>query len=877
MKNKILIIIFFLFFQNNIIFAKTAPIGSTSSVGSANIMFVLDTSGSMTGTPLQILKNAVNKIVQDPSLSTNSKFGVIEWNSVPYLRTGITPSTSTVTSIVNSLWATGGTNASTALQLTSNYWTTNFPSTVGCNKNFNIFITDGFFADPLQASLNVATSMYSRTNAQATTFVIGFIGGSASQLTQLASAGSGGKYQYYNAQNETALVDALKSAIQLVQAENLSFETPIITSEGATENKIYQSTFSYKPYKQWEGSITKKDYTNGVVGSTTYWDAGSLLNSRSYLDRKIWTVGPGLATESTLNNFTTTYWSSLKNSFNHSYITDQISTEKLINFVRGLDTYNQNNSGTSVQRWKLADIYNSRLTIVGPPSESVSASANANLDIRYRNDNGYAAFKSSNVSRREILLAGSNGGMLHAFATDSGQELWAFIPPSVLPKLPQIISQNVNIGTTNSYQTNSIYGVDGSPIVKDIYSNGQWRTVVITGLGRGGNSFFALDITNPLLPKHLFTIENDFLNSKIYMWNSNGVKTEYTHTSISGSTNKNYSRLGESWSSPRIIRARIGGIDKWVAVFGSGYNGAGGVSSVYVVSLQSNTLGIFEGTYETKIDFQQDITGIPNSITADLSVITPNTTSLFGSTTYGAMVYALTLEGMVYKINLTNSGTFGQSYKLFSADSSSTNGRYTFNTMEAGINSDNKLWLYFGTGNMLNLEDKSSTSQQNRLIGFKDNDFPIFNQSATLTANFNCTNLSSATSCLPFTQAGLQTWPLISGWYVNLVNYRKVTAQPTIVGNIVYYPIYEPNVACSVGKAILTGLDSKCGYPILAQTEVGAGVLGQVTTTTNKLVIGVSTKQTKVTGDFNQQGNIITTNKIGTKNSTVTVKGWREN
>jgi len=865
MKSKILITIFLLFFQNNITFAKIAPIGSTSSVGSANIMFMLDVSGSMQGSRLQLMKNAVNRIVQDPNLSKNSKFGVMSWASVARVLVGITSSTSAVTTAVNKLSASGETNAATALREASSYWN-NFPSTVGCNKNFNIFITDGGFTDNPSTSWTIAADMYSRTNAQATTFVVGFIGGDATQLTQLAKFGSDGKYTYYDAQNETALVNALTSAIQLAQAENLTFETPVITSEGATENRIYQSTFTYKPYKQWEGTIVKKDYINGVIGSSSYWDAGALLNSRSYLDRKIWTVGPGLATEATLNNFTTTYWSSLKNSFNHSYITDQISTEKLINFVRGLDTYNQNNSGTTVQRWKLADIYNSRLTIVGPPNEEVSANASANLDKRYRNDNGYASFKSSNANRKEIILAGSNGGMLHAFATDSGQELWAFIPPSMLSKLPQIINPNVNIGTSNSYQTNPIYGVDGSPIVKDIYFNGRWRTVVITGLGRGGNSFFALDITNPYLPIHLFTIENDFFNSKIYMWNSSGVKTEYTHTSISSSNNKNYSVLGQTWSSPRIIKVRIGGVDKWVAVFGSGYNGNGGVSSVYAVSLQTNAQGIFEGTYETKIDFQQDGTGIPNSITADLTVITPNTTSLFGSSVYGAMVYALTLEGMVYKINLTSSGTFGQSYKLFSADSSSTNGRYTFNTMEAGINTDNKIWLYFGTGNMLNLEDKSSI--QNRLIGIKDIDsLPTFTQRSTLTVNNNCTQVSFANTCLT----------IGSGWYVILGDYKKVTAQPTIVGNIVYYPIYEPNVSCAIGKAILTGLDSKCGYPLLAQTVIGDGVLSQVSTTANKLVIGISTKATKTTAGFQQTGNIITGAKTGTQNSTVTVQGWREN
>jgi type IV pilus assembly protein PilY1 len=714
--------------------------------------------------------------------------------------------------------------------------------------------------------------MYTRSNSQATTFVIGFIGGDATQLTQLADAGSGGKYTYFNAQNEQALINAITSAIQLAQAESLSFETPVITSESsASENAIYQSTFTYLPYKQWEGTLVKKNYVNGVIGSTI-WDASTLLNNRTAGSRKIWTVGPGLSTQTTLNNFTTTYWSSLKNSFNHYLITDQTSTNKLIDFVRGVDTYNQNNRGTTSERWKLADIYHSRIIYVGPPEEDTSSSAIQNTDTYYRSQNNYANFKTQNANREKILLAGSNGGMLHAFRASTGEELWAFIPPSMLPRLPKIISQNVNTGTTSSYQTISIYGVDGSPIVKDIFVNGQWRTIVICGLGRGGQSFFALDITNPNLPIHLFTVENDFVNSKVYFWNSNGQKTEWAHSSITGTNNKNYSRLGETWSNPRIIRVRDSGGDRWVAVFGSGYNGAGGTSAVYVVDLHPNNTtapGVFEGFLRTKVDIANQNTGIPNSITADLTVITPNSTTLFDSTTYGAMVYALALDGMVYKINLTNKGTFADFNRLFSANSNSTNARYTFNNMEAGI-SDGNLWLYFGTGDMTKIEDRTN-SQLNRLIGFKDPDRPFtsLGYRSLLTVDNNCTNVTSASTCLSIS----------SGWYVNLTNYRKVTAQPTIYGDVIYFPIYEPNIgsSCVVGKAYLTGLDTRCGYPKLSQIVIGDGVLSQVVVSQGNVVVGVSTKKTQTLGGFQQKDNIITGAAIGSSKSIITVKGWREN
>jgi type IV pilus assembly protein PilY1 len=41
------------------------------------------------------------------------------------------------------------------------------------------------------------------------------------------------------------------------------------------------------------------------------------------------------------------------------------------------------------------------------------------------------------------------------------------------------------------------YFVDGTAVSADVYFDGSWRTVLVGSTGRGGNSIFALDITNP--------------------------------------------------------------------------------------------------------------------------------------------------------------------------------------------------------------------------------------------------------------------------------------------------------------------------------------------------------------------------------------------
>ncbi|HEX8537132.1 MAG TPA: pilus assembly protein PilY, partial [Cystobacter sp.] len=76
------------------------------------------------------------------------------------------------------------------------------------------------------------------------------------------------------------------------------------------------------------------------------------------------------------------------------------------------------------------------------------------------------------------------------------QELWAFIPPDLLPKLGMMI---------NGHE----YFVDGTPMVRDIWADGdgsqpgvkeaeEFHTLAIIAERSGGQRFLALDVTDPL-------------------------------------------------------------------------------------------------------------------------------------------------------------------------------------------------------------------------------------------------------------------------------------------------------------------------------------------------------------------------------------------
>ena len=50
-------------------------------------------------------------------------------------------------------------------------------------------------------------------------------------------------------------------------------------------------------------------------------------------------------------------------------------------------------------------------------------------------DTDYPAFATAHVNRRSLVFVGANDGMLHAFDSRTGVEVWAYVPFNLLPKL----------------------------------------------------------------------------------------------------------------------------------------------------------------------------------------------------------------------------------------------------------------------------------------------------------------------------------------------------------------------------------------------------------------------------------------------------------
>ena len=396
------------------------------------------------------------------------------------------------------------------------------------------------------------------------------------------------------ARTPAKLKSELESKIRQILAEKLSFTAPSITATVEKGGSLYQAQFEYAQFGEWEGTILRKtlkkdkvvehevptfeDPSAGYVDDygNPNWNAGFNLVQKAKDDgRRIWTVGEELDNESYIgvkenswNNWNEDNSDAIQTELErlgnevvdyHSDTSpcgDQDDVKGLINFMRGDDYFNYKGVCGTIDETRnrvMGDVYHSQLIEIGAPEASTSYT-NTNQEAYWRHINGYSSqFVQQHKDRKRILYAGSNSGMLHAFDALTGEEEWAFIPPFMSGILPTIMNSNL-LGKVDSSRaakggTNAIYGVDGSPIVHDVFMKGlddtgewenvpRWHSILMIPFGRGGAGFSVLDVTEPVIendkgPMHMFTIFNDNVNSKVLIANNRGEITEHEYSTPS--------------------------------------------------------------------------------------------------------------------------------------------------------------------------------------------------------------------------------------------------------------------------------------------------------------------------------------------------------
>ena len=354
------------------------------------------------------------------------------------------------------------------------------------------------------------------------------------------------------------------------------------------------------------------------------------------------------------------------------------------------------------------------------------------------------------------------------------------------------------------------------------------------------------------------------------------IKSTSKATGVVTAPHYDYSKLGETWSAPRIFRLPTDGRtdtnlldDEYVAVMGGGYGtqfeGVG--NALFVINLEDT---ISPGSVEKVIDIEDSLeSDIVNSTPGTPVVVTPDTAR--GLNFRGALVYLNDFEGKINKFNLTNMAVDSSDPKtakridlydnttLFWAESSKKNGRYMYHSMEATIGqTTNNLWLYAGTGDYERIADRT-LGVENIMLGIKDKNYPFYKDVDGNMQPTPTTFMSDLDECKDVTKdmtGASCPEKADTGWYAKLKDYRKVTAEPTVNRGLVYFPIYKPSSsvnACSLGDAMICGLDDECGTNISSQLGkntgaqktytckyVGQGVLSKIIVYAGKIFANIA-------------------------------------
>jgi type IV pilus assembly protein PilY1 len=1000
-----------------------------------NLGFIKEIGGS-SGTRMSGAHEAIKAIVTDASLTSGVDFGFAYWSSGSSgfqswsgnITTGTaSPCTSQnclkvrahkggaarINTIISSVNPGGGTDAMSWATIAQQYYghssLSPIDANLSCQNSYVLVIGDGDWYNHSSAKTAVTNL---KNQKKIKTFTVAYGGGISTSgiryFREMAQAG--GTNDVIIANTTASLKAQLKAAISQVIASKLSFTAPAITATIEKGGSLYQAQFDYVQNKEWQGTLTRTAISSGGVVNTAdsgNWSAAQKLPTPSA--RKIWSVIPGTDYTTNYNNFTDTNWSEINTLFQqtnntvagyHSISDNPVNTRRcastsgvangtdddvkgLINFIRGEDyfDYDADCNLTETRPNPLGDIYHSELIVVSAPNAE-TAFVGTNQEAYWRSIKGYDAWAASKSTREEIIYVGANDGLLHAFKAKDGVEKWAFAPPFVVSSMPLMVNANLNRGGAGG--SNAVFGVDGSPVVHDMYFQSPldnakaWHTILFVPYGRGGAGFSVLDITDPAKPLHLYSVLNDIVLHKVHVMNQLGALSTYdyiatsyslgsfiesvqvtdnfamstgtmtcddtgnnqcfksktwtfpvrgiskadltvikdgsNYTNFTVTTNANgdtvltfgadityyggdsgnasltstnlgvtikpgstttgvlsqpeyeYSKLGETWSEPRIFRLPNDGAgdtniedDIYVATIGGGYGtqfeGVG--SSLFIINLEDRT---YPGKIHKVIDIE-DMTSsdIVNSVPGTPVVVTADTARGIGFR--GALVYTNDFEGKITKFNLTNMSDDGDgnaislydNTTLFNSGSTISNGRYMYHSMDATIGqTTNSLWLFSGTGDYERIA-ASSNSIQNLLLGISDPHYPLYKEVTTpsltddLTKCKNTTNDSTGASC---PQAGDR------GWYITLDDSKKVTAEPTVASGLVYFSIYKPSSSvnkCSLGDAFICAADDECGTNVSsklgansgAQSNekckyVGQGVLSRIVTFAGKLFANIA-------------------------------------
>lgn len=658
----------------------------------------------------------------------------------------------------------------------------------GVTASFN---PDGSLATTNDQALTDVIAKLTALNSGANpiqTYIIGVGAGvdpsknpsAAATLTAMSIAGGTGAY--FPATSPQAVTDALQTIITHILAVTESTASAAVNTTGLNVNSVvYQSQFvTSDSYQDWTGNVLAYpiNSTTGFIDTSLadiHWSAQTQLDGQASRAIATWdpVTGHGIPFEWTPGTPASGIASNTALGLALQTFTPDTNGQDVLQYLRGSSAQEQRNSGGQFRNRShiLADIVDSNPAYIGPSAENLQSTS-------------YRAFETATATRTPMLYIGGNDGMLHAFDTTTGNEQFAYMPRGSYSNLINLVSP--------FYNAQHKFFVNGSPQAADVqFSDLSWHSLLVETEAQGGNSVFALDITDPSSMSSEVT-----LASKV-LWDI--VDTD----------------LGLGFSGPAIANTSSG----WQVFVGNGYNSTNQKPFLYAIDPQ-------HGTINKKIDLCAAVpTACDLTASNGLSGVVAVNTS--GAVTAAAnLIYAGDLQGNLWRVDITSANpNLWVATVMFQARDNFPGGNKQPITTKPVVTLNPRFpqvlgtLVMFGTGQYLGLPDISNGNVQS-VYGVYDPPAgyaTAINRSSLLQQTL--ANATLGALSVRTTSGTAPSYPANKGWFMdlNLLSGERVINTPALFsGGELIFTTFQPippapGVCTTLGSSYLMVLNFATG------------------------------------------------------------------